>query len=86
LRALGRTASRCASGSKDAAARRAAILRRGIAHLDAALVERYGAGVGAEQRGVSAEEAAEEAASRIGRYERCGRRPENAGRGIDHAS
>jgi hypothetical protein len=44
--------------------------------------ERYGAGVGAEQRGVSAEEAA----SRIGRYDRCGRRPENAGRGIDHAS
>ena len=52
------------------------------AHLDAALVERYGAGVGAEQRGVSAEEAA----SRVGRYDRCGRRPENAGRGIDHAS
>jgi len=70
------------SGSKDAVARRAAILRRGIAHLDAALVERYGAGVGAEQRGVSAEEAA----SRVGRYDRCGRRPENAGRGIDHAS
>ena len=81
MRALGRTASRCASGSKDAAARRAAILRRGIAHL-VALVERYGAGVGAEQRGVSAEEAA----SRIGRYDQCGRRPENARCGIDHAA